>query len=833
MARFPLFGEFVVDLSSGIAGGYCTKILADGGADVVKIEAPDGDPLRSWSASRAPIEPGDDGALFQCLASSKRSIVVDPGSEAQLSRARELIRSAQGIVWSPGSALAELPEFQPSALREMAPGATVTAITPFGLTGPWAGRPATEATVQAWSGGAGQRGTLANAPLLVGGRIGDWEAGLVGGVAYLMSRHRRVRGGPGEIIDVSGLESQCLTMIVHPVTWLEMAGYPMRDHRMANLPGIHPARDGFVGFMCVTGQQWLDFASMVDQPDWLDDTSLLKFGVRTQRYDELCAAINDWTSARTVADIVEVATLMRVPVAEVSNAASLLPAEHLTARNWFVKNPRGGFLQPDVPYTLGASAGRAPLRPAPALGEHTETVRAPDTVPPDTVPPDTVPPGAASPGAASPGAGATAGKAEAAGRPFDGLRVVDFTANWAGPILTHVLGMFGARVIKIESAARPDALRFNTVKAMDSDQYWEWSPIFHGTNTSKRDLTLDMSTGRGRELARKLVSSADVVVENSSPRVMDSWGLTAEVISELNPECVYLRAPAYGLDGPWRDRVGYAQTIEMISGLAWLTGYPDDLPVIPNSPCDPVAGLHALVALMLALEHRRATGEGMMVEVPMVGGALNFAAEQIVELSAYGTLLERMGNRSPSAAPQDCYRTADNDLPYGQGRYVVISIETDAHWQALRTALGQPDWTSADLATRAHRLAAHDEIDAHLAAWCASLSADEVIETLWPAGVPVGKVMLGYEQGDVEQIRARGWFQTLHHRVAGRTVQSGFPALFSAGPQPDELHTSPAPCLGQDNHEILSADLGCSEDEIAQLLADGVIGTRPGGSTAW
>ena len=359
MTRFPLAGEFVLDLSSGIAGGYCTKILADGGADVVKIEAPSGDPLRSWSASGALIEPGDDGALFRCLASSKRSVVVDPGSEAGLSRLQDLLRSAQGIVWSPGSALAERPEFSPVALHEMAPGATITAITPFGLSGPWVGRPATEATLQAWAGGAGQRGTLANAPLLVGGRIGDWEAGLVGGVAYLMSRHRRIRGGPGEIVDVSGLESQCLTMIVHPVTWFEMAGYPMRDHRMANLPGIHPARDGIVGFMCVTGQQWLDFAVMVGQSGWVDDASLLKFGVRTQRYDELCTAVNDWTSHRTVADIVALATAMRVPVAEVSSAATLLQAEHLTAKNWFVKNPRGGFLQPDVPYTLGASAARA------------------------------------------------------------------------------------------------------------------------------------------------------------------------------------------------------------------------------------------------------------------------------------------------------------------------------------------------------------------------------------------------------------------------------------------------------------------------------------------
>ncbi|MCW2525373.1 MAG: caib/baif family protein [Pseudonocardiales bacterium] len=813
MSRYPLTGELVVDLSSGIGGGYCAKVLADGGADVIKVETLAGDPLRRWSASQAPIAADDDGALFKFLRASQRSVAVDPASSVAIEQLRSLIRQADGVIWSAGSELAAHPSFSVEAIHELAPHATVTAISPFGLHGSWSDRASTEATLQGWSGGAGQRGTLDRPPLLVGGRMGDWETGMVAALAYLISRHRRVAIGTGEIVDVSALDAQCLTMIVHPVTWFDMAGFPMRTHRMANLPGIHPARDGFVGFMCVTGQQWLDFAAMVERPDWAADESLLKFVTRTERYDELSEVIEAWTSARTVGAIVELAVAMRVPVAPVNNGQTVLAEDHLLERGWFVENPRGSFLQPDVPYTLSGSAQRRPPGPAPRLGEHTDSVfsehRADRTDGPKVVVDKPAP------------------------RPFAGLRVVDFTANWAGPIITHVLGMLGADVIKIESAVRPDALRFNTVKGMQAEDYWEWSPIFHGTNTSKRGLTLDMSQPAGREVARRLIAGADVVVENSSPRVLPGWGLTTEVVHDLNPRCIFLRAPAYGLDGPWSERVGYTQTIEMSAGLAWLTGFADGPPVVPNAPCDPVAGVHALIALLLALEHRRVTGEASMVEVPMIGGALNLAAEQIVEFSAYGAVLQRDGNRSPAAAPQGCYRSADHDLPEDQGRWVVISIETDDQWSALRRGLGDPAWTAdPELADLAGRHRAHDRIDRELDAWCAGRTADMILDALWPLGVPVAKMLLGYEQAQVQPLIERGWFQRLDHPLTGPTTYSGFPAIFSAGPSPADLHTSLPPGLGQHNREIL-LELGLDGADIDALERDGVIGTRPGMATAW
>ena len=207
MTLHPLDGYVVVDLSTGIAGAYCTKLLADGGADVVKVEAPEGDSLRRWSASGATIDPGQDGALFGFLACSKRSVVADPEVAVDVEMVERLLASADAVVWSHGSALAELEAMAPAELHRRYPHLIVTAITPFGLEGPWHDRPATEFTLQAWSGGAIGigRGTQDRAPVHVGGQVGDWLAGAYAAAMTLAFRDRALRDGYGELIDLSML----------------------------------------------------------------------------------------------------------------------------------------------------------------------------------------------------------------------------------------------------------------------------------------------------------------------------------------------------------------------------------------------------------------------------------------------------------------------------------------------------------------------------------------------------------------------------------------------------------------------------------------------------
>src|SRR6185436_14671138 len=184
---------------------------------------------------------------------------------------------------------------------------------------------------------------------------------------------------------------------------------------------------------------------------------------------------------------------------------------------------------------------------------------------------------------------------------------------------------------------------------------WEWSAAYLGANTNKRNLTLDLAQPEGQRVMRELIRTADVVVENFSPRVFERFGLAGDDFRKINPRAVLVRMPAFGLDGPWRDNVGFAQTMEQITGLAWLTGHPWDQPRIQQGPCDPLAGMHAAFALHVGLAERDATGEGCLLEVTMVEGALNAAAEQIVEWSAHRYEMQREGNRTPYAAPQGLY----------------------------------------------------------------------------------------------------------------------------------------------------------------------------------
>jgi crotonobetainyl-CoA:carnitine CoA-transferase CaiB-like acyl-CoA transferase len=797
----PLAGYTVVDLSTGIAGAYCTKLLADGGAEVVKVEPPEGDPLRSWSASGSVIRPADDGALFSFLAGSKHSVVADPEVDDDLELINRLLASADAAVWSAGSKVAEHPGLTPSAIHHRHPHLTVTSITPFGLKGPWRDRAATEFTLQAWSGGiiGLGRGEPERPPVFVGGQVGEYLAGAYASAATLASRWRQIGGGTGELVDLSMLETQILCLTYYPVTYFEMLGRPWRDTRRLTVPGVAQANDGLVDLGCGTAQQWFDLCAMVGHPEWIDEDSPLTITESANVYAE---EIDAWMASNSVAEIRELATAFRIPNAPVADGANVASLDQFQARGSFVRHPHGGFVQPGHPYRMHPAQLRRP-QPAPRLGEHTAHYRAARVAPRP--------------------APATSGPADRL--PFTGLRVLDMTTFWAGPSCTHFLAMLGADVIHVESTRRPDGTRLIAGVPITESQWWEKSPIFAALNTNKKGLTLDLQSPRGRELLCRLIATCDVVVENFTPRVLDHMGLDFAAIQSIRPDAVMMRMPGFGLDGPWRDNPAFAYVIEAASGLTWLTGYPDRLPYDPYSIGDPNAGVHALNALLLALEHRRRTGQGVFVEAAMVDAALSISAEQVIEYSAYGALLERDGNRGPTAAPQNLYRTADIDEFGRLDNWVAIAVATDDQWARLRDALGSPSWaTDPALSTAVGRRAHHDPIDEQLAAWCEYRSVDDVVATLWDAGVPVAKVMQPHRQTELDQLAFRGFFEELDHPVNGRANLSTVPLRFSAGP--GRFHTNPAPTLGQHNHELLT-ELGLTPAEIADLEADGVIGRAP------
>ncbi len=782
----------MVDLSTWIAGAYCTKLLADGGAEVIKVESPEGDPLRRWSASGAVVSPDTDGALFNFLSASKQGVVVEDTSAESLASLERLLASADAAVWSRGSPVAEHPTLAPGEILGRHPHLTVTAITPFGLDGPWSDKPATEFTLQAWSGAVVglARGRPDRAPVFVGGQIGEWVSGVFGAIGTLAASRRTDPGG--ELVDVSMLEALAMTLTYYPVTFNDQLGRPMRKKRFVPTPGVGAASDGLVGLGCGTGQQWLDFCAMVEHPEWMEDPKL--FLDRTS----LAPTIDGWIGAHTVEEVLDLASAFRIPNAPIANGSNVTAIEHFRERETFVVNPRDGVVNPRPPFRLGAGHLRPPAA-APRLGRDPIDEIARRGMPSRT----------------RPAAGSTA-------PPFAGLRVLDMTAFWAGPLTGHLLALLGAEVIHLESASRPDGARLVGGVPQTEEQFWERGPIFAALNTNKKSVTIDFRDPRGLDLVRRLIATCDVVVENYTPRVLDQLGLDYETLKADRPDLVMVRMPGFGLDGPWRDLSAFAFVIEDASGLTWLTGHPDLLPFEPYTIGDPNAGLHALFGLMVALEHRANTGEGGLVEAAMVDAGLNVAAEQVIEASAYGALLTRDGNRGPTAAPQNLYQASGPDENGRDDSWVAVAVATDGQWESLRMALGEPEWAvDPALGTAAGRVHAHDQIDTNLGEWCRARTADEIVERLWDAGVPVGKVTQPHRQPDLPQLAFRNFFEELEHPVIGRSRYSTMPMTFSRGTGP--IHERHAPLLGEHNEEVLGG-LGLSKSEIDALEADGIIG---------
>ncbi len=775
--RAPFADWRVLELSNGIALSYCAKMFADAGADVVKIESPQGDSVRGCSAG------GPPGALFGYLAAGKKSVVRRDDAEiSALLAGADIVLADLTDGWTLDHITAHT-----------GPSAVVVTVTPFGMTGPYVDDQvaANEFILQALCGSISGRGWPGDEPVQAGGRLGEWlAASFAAPVAAAAARHA-ARGGRGEIIDVSTYEAMAIAMGGLSAMSASVLGVDSLLHqRSLELPSIVPTADGMVGFCTITAQQFQDFLIMIDRADMVDDAELASFVGRVERREEFLGMVTQWTQTRTTQEIVDLAVAFRIPVAPIGAPTTLPTVDHFVQRGVFVES-EAGVLQPRVPYRSDAITTRPPGRP-PVLGADNGAVHWPPR--PDR------------PKLADPDA-----------LPLSDIRIADFTAFWAGPVATQFLGALGADVIKLEGVRRPDGMRFSAGRPPDWDQWWEWGPVFLCSNNNKRGISVELSTEAGRALALELIAASDLVIENFSPRVMENFGLQWDAVRAANPRAVMVRMPAFGLDGPWRDRVGFAQTMEQATGMAWMTGHADGPPVIPRGVCDPIAGLHSAFAAVAALVIRDREGVGMHVESTMVESALNVAAEMLLEYSRNGIQMRREGNRGPGATPQGLYRCQGDD------EWVALAALNDAARENLAALVGRPELGADEPSWRERA----DESDKLIADWTARRPVTDAVRTLRAAQVPAARVTEAAALLSDPQLLARGFWETVDHPVAGSFLCTGMPFIFFGKPRRWIRRMSPL--YGQHTSEVLTGVLGKSEEDMAALRAAGATSARPAG----
>ena len=413
--------------------------------------------------------------------------------------------------------------------------------------------------------------------------------------------------------------------------------------------------------------------------------------------------------------------------------------------------------------------------------------------------------------------------------PLEGIRVADFSWFGAGPIGAQTLASFGAEVIRIESETHVDSLRVVHPFAMNEDgtfkSGYNVSGYFNNFNAGKLSMTLNLNTAKGQAIGHQIIAKSDVFVTNFTPRVIDKWHLTYAELKAINPRTIAAYAPMQGMEGPHRDFLGFGAVLTPVTGISYMSGYPNRPPfgVGTNYPDYVINPGHTDTAILAALRYRNRTGKGQLVELPQLESVLNCLGTAVASYLANGEGETRSGNKHPVYAPHEVYRCADDPESVGSpDRWVAIACRDDAEWQRLCHALGHPEAASDPrFAGQPARKANEGALDALVSSWTAGQVAETVMETLQAAAVPAGVVQNAQDMLDRdEHMRAREYYVYLDHPETGRSAYDGFPMRLSETPG---HHRAPAPLLGEHTMDVCERVLGLSMDEIADLLAEGIL----------
>ncbi len=802
-AEQPLKGLNVVEVAEGVGGPFCGRLLAAFGANVVKVERP---PHGDWTRGARPRLPdvpeSEASALFLYLNMGKKSVVLDWESDEGASSLAGLLRDADILIedWPH--------DFQagPRILEEAKsynPGLIDLSLTPFGTTGPYRSWKTTPLVSLALGGNLYLCGDEDREPLLIPGYQSEYMLGLHGYSGAMMALWERGETGFGPRIEVSEIESLAA---VHQFTFVmhTYAGLVRRRHgaRWEN-QGVYgrypitllPCKDGYMSYAISTDGQWEMLFPMMGRPELTEEPWYTDTQERRDRVDEIDAIMIDWMKDKTRQEVFEIAAgTWSIPASPLLDLAEALQDPQLELREFFadVSHPDAGTLTyPTAPFRM--SLTQPSFDRAPRLGEHTSTVIGDTERPFDST-------------SLRSGQSERRSRSEPLrrreGGALSGVRVVDLTRVWAGPLATRVLGDFGAHIIKVGDPRMP----YERNAGLQSKL---------GRNKLSVGLRLDLKEGRDAFL--ELVAVSDVVVENFRPRVMRNFGLTYEDLREARPDIIMCSMPGYGTEGEYAEYPAFGPSVEATTGLSSMMGYEGGPPRTSSQALpDPVAALNSVSAIMTALYHRRKTGRGQFIDMALSEGEICHIGEYIAAHSRTGEQPPRSGNSHPDHAPYGVYPAMGDD------EWVAVCVTSDEQWQALCELVGSPELASDPrLAEQSARRENSSLADAVVSKLTSCRDGAAAASALQEVGIASGLVGNNWQVMADPHLNDRGFFVEIEEPDVGPKVYDG-QAIRMDGIDPSKW--TPSERLGEHTIQVFEELVGWNVPAIEDLEHKGILG---------
>ena len=782
----PLEGVRVIEIASGLAVAQCGRLLAQSGAEVIRIEPPGGDGIRHAGPFKDDRPDLDGGGLHRVLNAGKRSVALDVTTAEGADALEPLLRGSALLIAS-WRTPAALPLAEPERMRERFPDTTFVSISEFGIDGPYASHQADSHIIEALAGNSYVSGDPDREPLSSGIELADYFGAVVGWIAALAALAEGTAGERPGFADVSIHETLTMTDDHNLSVYLGIGGVRRRFYSRI-LPGypsdIFACKDGHIAFV-TAGPGGRDFAGniskLIEQPELATHPLLTDMAARLVHWREFDELVRPWFESHTSREIFLRTGELDLGFGEVASVHDLLEDPHLEDRGYWRAEvdangePTGGVLTgppgqlTESPYRIGPQA--------PALGEGNALLA--DAAEGETAPPP-----------------APARREAPTGRLryFERLRVVDLSRGWTGSLAGRLLSELGADVVKVEHA--------RTAHSSIGPAY------FTARQASKRSAALNLRTPEGRELMLRLLERADVFIENFPPRVTRGLRLRYPDIVDRCPRLVMCSIAGFGQSGPNGERSAVGMTMEAASGPAAVTGYPGEPPLKTGQTwVDPFTGLNGAGGIIAALMRREVTGRGQRIDVSMQESTVPTLAPYLADYLLNGRLHGGDGNRRPGMV-RGAYPCA------GEDEWVSISMRNDLEWEAFCRASGHDAWLSdprfatADLRTRHH-----DEIDALIADWTRERSKWDVADLLQGAGVPAAGVLKADEILLDPHLRAREFFDPVHVQDLGPVpLQRYFPPKFDGRGFPTR---NPVPPFGEHTAEALM-EVGLTEAEAEE-----------------